>query len=94
MYRSLVVVLMVPLLVACESHEWQRPGTAGAAIEEDLAYCREEARLEANRSYRLTGGRARYWSLPQQNRLADFCMRNRGYTRVKAGPNAAAGTVH
>src|SRR5262245_53500895 len=95
MYRHLVVVaLMAPLLAACESYEWQRPGTAAAAIEEDLRYCREEAGLEANRSYGLLGGRARWGSgsstLPQQNRLADFCMRNRGYTRVKASPDAAA----
>jgi hypothetical protein len=97
MYRSLVVALTALLLAACESYEWQRPETKAAAIEEDLQYCREEARLEAGRSYGLLSGRLRwgsgYSSLPQQNRLTDFCMRNRGYTRVKVGspPGAGAG---
>ena len=98
MYRSLVVAVIASLVVACESYDWQRPGTTTAAAEEDLRYCREEARLEANRSYGLLGGRGRwgasYSPLPQQSRLADFCMRNRGYTRVKAGPNAQAGSAH
>ena len=91
MCRSLVVAPMAILLVACESYEWQRPATTAAAAEEDVRYCREEARIEANRSYGILGGRGG-WGSPQRNRLTDFCMRNRGYTAVKVGSNADAGS--
>ena len=95
MVRFAVVALMVWLLAACETYDWQRPGATASATEEDLRYCREEARLEAGRSYGLLGGRARwgagYSPLPQQNRLTDFCMRNRGYTRAKAGAPPGSG---
>ncbi|HXF67898.1 MAG TPA: hypothetical protein VNK67_14525, partial [Burkholderiales bacterium] len=42
--------LAVALLAAgCAELRWERPGTAAAALEQDLAQCRQLARLRAER---------------------------------------------
>jgi hypothetical protein len=47
---SLLAVAMVALSAAgCAELRWSKPGVDSARVEEDLAQCRSEARLQAQR---------------------------------------------
>ncbi|MGH8641040.1 MAG: hypothetical protein ACRET6_04980, partial [Burkholderiales bacterium] len=44
-----LTVVAVALLAGCAEMHWSKPGTDPAKLEEDLAQCRGEARLQAAR---------------------------------------------
>ena len=82
--------LMVPLLAACAAGapQWEKPGAAQAAIDEDMQRCRVDARLApqprldgptATRSGEplIDGGQERDAQEAQQLRR---CMQGKGYS--------------
>ena|SRR6185503_17494613 len=47
--RAIALSLVVLLAAGCAEMHWSRPGVDPARVEEDLAQCRGEARLQAAR---------------------------------------------
>lgn len=82
--------LTIPLLAACAAGtpQWDKPGAAQAAVDEDLQRCRVEARLAPQPG--LAGPSAPASATPladrgqerdaQEAQQVSQCMQNRGYT--------------
>lgn len=97
--RKVLSFGMLLALAACGSPmRWDKAGTDEKATANDLSYCRRAAREEAFRAYPFFGApypSHRWWGwggspgadqFYAENRLTDFCMRNKGYALVPVQP--------
>lgn len=106
MNKRLALFAMPLLLAGCASVAWVRPDTPPAQAQADQAQCQDlawrDAQYAAWRQPWMPGwgseGPWGPWRLDpfyEQSRLADFCMRARGYQLVEIprddGESASAG---
>jgi hypothetical protein len=96
-HTPLALRALVALLAAsCAAPQWQRPGTSPEAMREDLAACRAAARERLARAapplpearldprFGATDPYSPADRRLEEQRLADACMREKGYTLAPA----------
>ena len=85
--RRILVLSLLLLGTACAPMQWVRPGADAAQVDADTLQCRQQAFQEARfayfPTYRPYYGRrfADPWGdrFLDESRLAQFCMRIKGY---------------
>ncbi len=100
--RKVPPLLLFALVSACSFPEtrWEKAGSDEKATQNDLVDCRRAARREAFEAspyfaYGPPFWGFRYWDRFEsnrfytENRLTDFCMRNKGYQLVTVAPPQA-----
>jgi hypothetical protein len=87
--RRLLLAALIALLPACTPMQWVKEDATPEQVAQDAAQCQNEAWREAQfRAWPPRYGRRRFGSFNdpffEESRLADFCMRIKGYELVPA----------